>query len=854
MKKMWKRGLCFGLTALLLLSLTGCSLQSCGGGGNSQLAELKDPNAAKEAVYDEVGFYKPKEDYNGQILSYNGEVYLAGIEWVDTSSGGGEMIPEESVDAFAESQTEEPSAEEGITDEEAETVTTEGNEADAETEDTTTEADTVDEETEDTVTEDNAEEVTEDDLSAVNFVEDYEYHFVCKIHFEKLTFDDSTSDSVIIDMPQDEYVGIMLMNPTDGNLIVISDYSSEEMISGEYVYKSVLCWNEYDQNGNLLFRQELDLQQNPDEYMSVSGITIDSSGNIVVASGHKILIFDDNFNVLSKINFSETQWVESIFTNYEGATYAFVWDENGEGRGSYLPIDVAAGTSGSPMSTPQDFWGRVYPGPGHDMYYMTDKGFMAYDFDTQQEVCIMNYIDSDLDYQYINGCYPVDETHIIVSSYDAEYYTAEYTLMEKVPPEEVVDKTIITLGMVYMDYQINSKVIAFNKESDEYRIRVIDYSQYNSDENWEAGMQQLSNDIITSNAPDIIVMETTMPIQSFMEKGVLMNLNDLIEADPDISKENFAPNVLAMGSKGDNTYILSANYMINTMVMKESFLNGKENITLQELMQLEKQLGITALTDMTREDVLRSVMDMIYAEFLDRETGKCNFNSQAFYDLLEYIKQYPAEIDWDSLYNDDTYWATQETLYREDHAILQYVNIGDFQNVGCVEQGTFGEKIAFTGFPVSGVMTGSVIPYTQLAISSDCENPEAAWEFMRQFYTYEAQSEAPWGIPTDMRVMDEMLQRAQERPYWIDENGEKVEFDNTYWIGDQEIIIEPLTAERAAEVKEYVLSVDKMYFYDHSIIDIIVEEAEPFFAGQKTAQQAADIIQSRVQIYVNENQ
>ena len=101
--------------------------------------------------------------------------------------------------------------------------------------------------------------------------------------------------------------------------------------------------------------------------------------------------------------------------------------------------------------------------------------------------------------------------------------------------------------------------------------------------------------------------------------------------------------------------------------------------------------------------------------------------------------------------------------------------------------------------------------------------------------------------------MDEQLKEAQQRPYWIDDDGNKVEYDDTYWIGDKEIIIKPLTAERAQEVKEYVLSVDKMYYYDSSIIDIIVEEAAPFFAGQKTAQQAADIIQSRVQIYVNEN-
>lgn len=36
-------------------------------------------------------------------------------------------------------------------------------------------------------------------------------------------------------------------------------------------------------------------------------------------------------------------------------------------------------------------------------------------------------------------------------------------------------------------------------------------------------------------------------------------------------------------------------------------------------------------------------------------------------------------------------------------------------------------------------------------------------------------------------------------------------------------------------------------------INIITEEAAPYFAGQKNVNEVADIIQNRVQIYVNEN-
>lgn len=40
---------------------------------------------------------------------------------------------------------------------------------------------------------------------------------------------------------------------------------------------------------------------------------------------------------------------------------------------------------------------------------------------------------------------------------------------------------------------------------------------------------------------------------------------------------------------------------------------------------------------------------------------------------------------------------------------------------------------------------------------------------------------------------------------------------------------------------------------DEQLVNIITEESEPFFKGQKTAKDVAGIIQNRIQIYVNEN-
>ena len=40
---------------------------------------------------------------------------------------------------------------------------------------------------------------------------------------------------------------------------------------------------------------------------------------------------------------------------------------------------------------------------------------------------------------------------------------------------------------------------------------------------------------------------------------------------------------------------------------------------------------------------------------------------------------------------------------------------------------------------------------------------------------------------------------------------------------------------------------------DDQLVNIITEETEPFFKGQKSAEDTSAVIQNRIQIYVNEN-
>ena len=71
--------------------------------------------------------------------------------------------------------------------------------------------------------------------------------------------------------------------------------------------------------------------------------------------------------------------------------------------------------------------------------------------------------------------------------------------------------------------------------------------------------------------------------------------------------------------------------------------------------------------------------------------------------------------------------------------------------------------------------------------------------------------------------------------------------------GSTTIDMKPLTEEECDAYRDYVASASGRSEYDGSIQEIVEEEAEAYFNGDKSADEVADIIQNRVTTYINEN-
>ena len=147
-----------------------------------------------------------------------------------------------------------------------------------------------------------------------------------------------------------------------------------------------------------------------------------------------------------------------------------------------------------------------------------------------------------------------------------------------------------------------------------------------------------------------------------------------------------------------------------------------------------------------------------------------------------------------------------------------------------------------------------------LSISENCDDKDGAWEFLRRLYAYDFQKQASgsYGLPVRKDALEKKMEYAMATKAYKDDDGTQVTpiTDSTYSMDDFTVELKPYTKAHMDLFRSIVDRIGKENNYDtyfNDISEIINEESKAFFAGDKTAEETAKILQSRVKIYVSEN-
>lgn len=628
--------------------------------------------------------------------------------------------------------------------------------------------------------------------------------------------------------------------------------------SGDGSYQDDYYLVKYTEQGEEVFRTYLneipELAALAEDYFYAGGICL-AGGDIYVGVLGSYARFDGQggFKTILKAKDGSSFDGVSLYMLEDGRVAATGYEETGVYA---FHVDLDTGEITDKTALPGNAYGySIYPGAGkYELYLVDSYGVYGYNVGDTEKQTLMNYLDSDLGISMLFNVVALNDREFLASYDDVETYETAFGRFTKVDPKDVKDRQTLVLACSGLDWDVRTAVVKFNKSNENYRITIQDYdSLYGSSEDYMAGSNRLNADLVSGRVPDILLLDSDMPVDSYISKGLFEDLKPFVEQDQEIAMEDLMPNIVEAFSTEGKMYRLVPNYSINTVLAKVSDVGSERGWTIQEARELlaSKPEGVRLFESMTRDWLLAQTLTIAGDQFIDWEKGTCSFDSEGFLQLLEFAKEFPEQID-DTMYTDD-YWENYDSLWREGRVIAQTTSIGDFRSFNRQEKGAFGQDIVLIGYPSANEDGSAIVPGFELAMSSKSSHQEGVWEFMRYFLTDEYQSQEHYGFPISITRLNEMGQEAMKADTYTDEEGNEVEIDDTYYVGGIEIKIPPMTQQEVEEFKEVLYSFTNVYRYDENLLQIVQEEAAPYFAGQKGAQETAAIIQSRVQVYVNEN-
>lgn len=616
----------------------------------------------------------------------------------------------------------------------------------------------------------------------------------------------------------------------------------------------------YDAEGTKVFEQKLEKPENADWFNVSSLVHVEGLG-VLTSDNTGIRLYSDEDGTLVKTVYETDQWPD-LYTNGAGEVFLLGYEQDG----MYIrQIDPKSGEIGEGQRLSDAMWMfdiySLKPGIGSDFLLSNDSGIFTWNIGEERPTQILSYIDSDLNLDYVWQFIQIAEDELLVFYWreqDDGSSSLVCSRLTKVPPEEVVERKVITMGVTGLGSDMRRMIVNFNQQSTEYRITVIDYSIYDSEEDWMGGINRLNQDIIAGTAPDILILSYGAQLASLASKGVLEPLDEYFASDPEISAGSYMENVFDAYRYDGKMYLVIPTFSARSFAISARNAAEIETWNFETMNRMIEERGIKYSEvfgyPMTNAEFVQFTLSMDTQTYIDMTEQRAMFDSPQFINLLNLAAKFPSQEQVPSNWWED---GDVETYFRDGRALLSMAYYDSYEEYANTRYATFGEEITFIGFPrEDGSGGNTVMANTQIAMNSATQDKEACWQFMRTFLTEEYQSRfvEGYGLPVSRTQLEEKARRAMERPHYTDPvTGETEYWDNTYYVNGEEIIIPPLSQEDVDLCMELFTSLNMRFEYDQTILNMVMEEIAPFFQGQKSAEEVARIIQSKVQLYLDEN-
>jgi len=667
-----------------------------------------------------------------------------------------------------------------------------------------------------------------------------------------------------------EYINTVTLHPDGSILACAEEYIWDEQTREGQSHYRLLSIDDTGAVTNSIDMSEIyKEQQEKNDYAYLNTLAVDAEGIVYACFDREVVLVNPDGSKLFGVECSG--WIQSMGNMPDGSV--FVAHYSNEGTSCLSVIDKAAQSFGTVYDTGINGMSGFYNITDGNILYCSDgSAVRKVDLDAGTNEILFDWLDTDINGQYIQGVNCVDENTVI--GYYQDWSTNEESFVKVVKTDSslVPEKTILTMAALMSDSYIQQSVVAFNKGNTTHRIQLKTYLDLNSMtssdyENYEQYINdattRMMNDITGNNPPDIIALTSGyVNLNTLANKGILEDLTPYLEK-AGYGKEDFVQGVVNSYSVNGVIYTLPNRFSVSTLLADSAVVGSEEGWTLEEAMEIITNLpeGVSFASYSTQQSFIQQCLMYGYSTFVDEKNGTCNFESEEFKMVLEIAKSFPAEYTYD----ED---APSPPLRVQNGDVLTWeLNIYELQEI---QMGTaiFGDRTpTFIGFPgVAG--NGALIQGngTNYAVCAKSEHKDEAAKFVIDVITkpYDREDWSNWGLPVLMADMEAYIEEELDVEYLKDEKGELILDEEGNPIptkggggvgyGDWEYTYRPSTREEADMLLELVSGAcTTAGSYTSPIYTMILEDVAPYLSGDKSVHEVANLIQNRISLYLMEN-
>nr|WP_302601319.1 hypothetical protein [uncultured Acetatifactor sp.] len=661
--------------------------------------------------------------------------------------------------------------------------------------------------------------------------------------------------------------------------VSVQDY----IVDAEHNIYAVVSVARYDginvgENRELLCRYGTDGQpcyQIPLDGAKVNGMVPYGSGSLLLLTENEIRKIDADGNVAERVGIEE-------YKSGRGISSERLYGEPG-GRVYYLihyqdlawEVMELVAEGGMRLREVQGFAWKNDVGTDvqgchdGDLYFTLRSDDALYLFDGEEGAAkkVLRWGDSDIYSSSVGQLWPAGEDMILAqcdSSYGYADFREEWYLLVRTPVGELPEKELVVLASLSPGADLRDVVVEYNRQSGRYHCIIEQYG--NDSGTGDAGADvRLDAALLSSSPPDILDLRS-VDIYKYAEKGILEDLSPYMEGSGTVRREDFLDRVLEGYTIGGSLVCVPTRFILDTIVGRDSQTDLLEGWGIEDVYTLmESHPEMTELVSSGfrrldgpeggraegkgRDYMLKEFFPAYYLErFVDWEAGECSFDSGEFRELLLWLEGHVEKEQPETATDRETFSVS---YYAPEDALLMEAEDVTFDNLLQIEV-RIGGKVRFLGFPTAdGRGTAACRVVDKLGMASNSLHKEGAWDFLEYYISRGAEDIFSLiCLPTRISLLRDMAEKAAAPQPGMLNNYRYVRIG----LGDDIHEVEGFPQYLADALMEQIEGMDfrPRSAAEEQIIEIVAEEADIYYKGDKSLEDVTAVIQNRVELLLKE--